>query len=226
MLERDPGLDVTELHADLVPGLKSAGPPPDAVGHLGVVLDSRQRFGRGRPLHTKPPSRTSTSQDRAGGKPRPRRSPSGAGPAREPLTRVRPGDFQRQAWQTWGLPRSPGSRWLAPQAGRQIASGGGHRHDRACQRWGRVVKHAGAVGELATPDLRLLEQPTSALGAMITASTDREHSQSRSSSLLHFASAASAQGRQFCARTGFMAAGIVHQGWGAATVTVTSRLVA
>lgn len=67
------------------------------------------------------------------------------------LSKGTAGDLQRRAWQ-WALAHRAADGSLP--SGREIA----HRCGRH-ERWVRLVKRAGAAGELAEPGLRLLEQP-------------------------------------------------------------------
>lgn len=77
------------------------------------------------------------------------------------------GDLRRDAWQ-WALAHRAGDGSLP--SGREIAGQYG-RHER----WGRLVKRAGAAGEFAAePGLRLVDQSLVAR-RMTTASTQSEH---------------------------------------------------
>jgi hypothetical protein len=109
--------------------------------------------GSGAPQHAKPAPRISSRVNESGAVPR--HPSSGTGPGKG-----RPGgdavsrDLQRQAWH-WAQAHRASDGSLP--SGREIA-----RHYGRHERWGRLVKRAGAAGEFAAepaePGLRLVEQ--------------------------------------------------------------------
>ncbi len=94
-------------------------------------------------------------EDGGGVVPRPRQPSSGAGPGERQVGSAGAGrDLQRQAWR-WALAHRASDGSLP--SGREIARRYG-RHER----WGRLVKRAGAADELTAeptvPGLRLVKQ--------------------------------------------------------------------
>jgi hypothetical protein len=137
----------------------AAWPSFALIGAYELLMRQVRRAAavRGRPQYTKLVSQMSGRED-GGGEVPPRRQPSsGAGPGKERASGGAGRDLQRQAWH-WALAHRAADGSLP--SGRDIA-----RHYGRHERWGRLIKRAGAAGELATgptaPGLRLVEQPSS-----------------------------------------------------------------
>jgi Protein of unknown function (DUF2637) len=96
---------------------------------------------RGRPQHAKPLAQMSGREGGNGGVPRSRQPSSSAGSGRNGIGGGAGREMQRQAWH-WALAHRASNGSLP--SGREIA-----RHYGRHERWGRLVKRAGAAGELA-----------------------------------------------------------------------------
>jgi hypothetical protein len=140
----------------------AAWPSFALIGAYELLMRQVRRgaIGRGRPQLSQPTPRTSKRHDGDAPERHPRQPPSGMGAGG-----ARPGggagrELQRQAWQ-WALAHCADDGSLP--SGREIA----HHYARH-ERWGRLVKRAGAAGEFASESsrtgLRLMEQssPTQA----------------------------------------------------------------
>jgi Protein of unknown function (DUF2637) len=112
----------------------------------------RNAAGRGKPHRRKPVPQILRQQANSEAMPRLRRrssgSDSGHGRSRQPVAGR---NLQQQAWR-WALAHRASDGSLP--SGLEIA-----RHHGRNERWGRLVKRAGAAGEFATePSFRLIDQ--------------------------------------------------------------------
>jgi Protein of unknown function (DUF2637) len=134
--------------------LIAAWPSFALIGSYELLMRQvrRNAAGRGKPHQRKPVPHIVRQQVDSGAVPRPRHrfsgSDSGHGRSRQAVAGR---DLQQQAWR-WALAHHASDGSLP--SGLEIARQHG-RHER----WGRLVKCAGAAGEFATePSLRLIDQ--------------------------------------------------------------------
>jgi hypothetical protein len=131
----------------------AAWPSFALIGAYELLMRQVRRgaVGRSQAPHAKPTLQSSRREGGIGAMPRPQR-PAASDPVRGGKRAGGVGrDLQRQAW-LWALANRAEDGSVP--SGREIARRYG-RHER----WGRLVKRAGAAGQLAAePSLRLIEQ--------------------------------------------------------------------
>jgi hypothetical protein len=142
----------------------AAWPSFALIGAYELLMRQVRRgaAGSGKSQHTKPAPQISRRENGGGAAPRPRYHSTGPDLGSGLVGHGGAGrDLQRQAWR-WALAHRASDGSLP--SGREIA-----RHYGRHERWGRLVKRAGAAGQFATqstgPGMRLVDQrPTPAPG--------------------------------------------------------------